>query len=256
MHGCDFEAIKPALRWNVLRTYVMVNGSISRQVKTPRHSRVLIRVWRFRYSSGVPLYRVQIELNMDTGNELDKSINTWHAVADNPTELESGFVVALTTFYGSIDGQYSSAVDPAASWYRAYDLADPEPRAPVLEENFTLGTTGTDRLPAECAIVLSFEAPQSSGQPQARRRGRVYLGPLSNGVCDPATGLIRTTSMDEVRDAAQILLDTSQAATTWSWQVYSRRNEASIEVMHAWIDNAFDIQRRRGVSATIVRDMV
>ena len=203
----------------------------------------------------MPLYRVQIELNMDSGNPKDKSINTWHLLADDPSNLESGGIVALTTFYGAIDGLFSVTVAPTASWYRAYDLADPEPRAPVLEENFNLGTVATNSLPQECAVVLSFEAPQQSGQPQRRRRGRIYLGPLGSDSLHTPTGLISGASLDAVEDAAQILLDTSQAATLWSWQVYSRANDASIEVMHAWVDNAYDIQRRRGVSPTDTRDV-
>lgn len=192
---------------------------------------------------------------MDSGNPLDAVVNTWHAVADDPTELESGFILQLSTFYGAVDVIYSALVDGSASEYRAYDLADPEPRAPVLEEvGLSWMSPGAATLPPECAMVLSFEAPQQSGQPQARRRGRVYLGPLTTIV--GSNGQISNATVDTVVAAAQNLLDASQAATTWSWQVYSRRNEASIEVMHAWADNAVDIQRSRGLAATYTADAV
>lgn len=216
----------------------------------------MIRVSQFGYDSSVPLYRVQFEFNMDTGNELDKSVNTLHCIADNEAELESGFVVAMTTFYGAVDGHFSSFVDPAASRYTAYDLADPEPRAPVLDETFNLGTTGTNTAPAELAWVVSFEAPQQSGQAQARRRGRFYLGPLSASVMDATTGRFAAAMHDTLGVAVQNLLDASQAATTWAWAVYSRANGSAIEVTHAWVDNAYDVQRRRGLSATRVDDIV
>lgn len=198
----------------------------------------------------MPLYRVQIEFNGDTGSHLDKYVNTWHCIADDEVELESGFIVQLTTFYGALDGYYSAAVDPAASWYRAYDLADPEPRAPVLEENFSLGTTATTYLPAEIAMCLSFEAPRQSGLSQARRRGRVYLGPLGASALNTATGFVTSAFWTDLGTAGQNLLDASQAATTWAWAVYSRANDSAIEVVHAWVDSAWDTQRRRGLAAS------
>lgn len=198
----------------------------------------------------VALYRVQIELNLDSGNERDKIINTWHCIADDVNELESGFVVQLTTFYGAIDGSLSKELDPSASWYRAYDLDDPTPRAPVLEENFNLGTVSTGvSAPNELAVVMSFEAPQQSGVAQARRRGRVYLGPWSQAQIG-SNGEVHAALMSDLDTAMSNLLDASQAATTWAWAVYSRVNDAAIEVVHAWVDNAWDIQRRRGTSAT------
>lgn len=216
--------------------------------------RIRVRVLEFGYSSGVPLYRVQIELNMDSANERDRCVNTWHLIADDELELESGGIVALTTFYGGLASYLSASVNPTASVYRAYDLADPEPRAPVLEEQFDVGTTGTTVAPPELAIVCSFEAPQQSGQPQARRRGRIYFGPLYMGVIDSATGTVQNAVVDVIAAELQELLDTSQAATTWAWSVYSRVNASAIEVQHAWVDDAFDIQRRRGTSAQYTVD--
>ena len=203
----------------------------------------------------MPLYRVQFEFNMDTGNPLDKTMNTVHVIADDVGELESGAIVAFTTFYGTLDGYFSKLVLPEASVYRAYDLDDPEPRAPVLEEVFDVGTTGTgDALPPELAVVVSFEAPQQSGEPQARRRGRLYFGPLDN-VLNGTTGQIGTAVVDDFVNALDTLLTTNAAATTWAWAVYSRANDSAIEVTHGWVDNAFDIQRRRGLAPTYTVDV-
>lgn len=204
----------------------------------------------------MPLYRVMFEFNMDTGNELDKSVNTLHCIADDESALVSGFVVQMTTFYGAIDELFSPFVDPAASRYTAYDLAEPEPRAPVVEATWNLGTTGTSTAPTELAWCVSYEAPQQSGEPQARRRGRFYLGPLASTVMDATTGRFAAAKQDILGVAVQNLLDASQAATTWAWAVYSRADAAAIEVVHAWVDNAYDTQRRRGLLSTRTDDIV
>lgn len=192
---------------------------------------------------------------MDSAVARDSVVNTWHFLADDPTVLEAGPVVQLTTFYDALKGYRSKAVNPAASWYRAYDLDDDEPRAPVLEEQFNSGTTATTAAPPELAICMSYEAPHTSGEPQRRRRGRIYLGPWGVNAIDTSDPIIKSSLMGDLVTATQNLLDASQAATTWSWQIYSRMNEASIEVVHAWVDNAWDIQRRRGVPPTVTTDV-
>lgn len=193
---------------------------------------------------------------MDSGVPNDRVVNTWHFLADDTTELDTGPLNALTSFYTSIATYLSAAVQGSASWFRAYDLADPEPRAPVIEDNWNLGSTGATKLPPELAVVLSYEAPQQSGQSQARRRGRIYLGPFYVAANDSSAGVVLQGTVDGIAAAAQTLLDASQAATTWSWQIYSRVNASSIEVMHAWVDNAWDVQRSRGLLADYVVDVV
>lgn len=203
----------------------------------------------------VPLYRTQFEFNMDSGNPRDSVVNTVHILADDEVELESGGIVAFTTFYGTLDAQFSALVDPAASVYRAYDLADPEPRAPVVEETWNLGTVAVTTAAPELAVCISFEAPQQSGVPQARRRGRFYLGPLYNPALNSSSGQVDNGVVDVIADAVQDLLDTSANATTWAWMVYSPTNSAAVEVLHAWVDNAVDIQRRRGLDPTYTVDL-
>ncbi|MCA1705405.1 MAG: hypothetical protein LC808_19970, partial [Actinobacteria bacterium] len=83
---------------------------------------------------------------------------------------------------------------------KIYDRADPPPRVPIRDAAFALLTSGSSTaLPAECAVVLSFHKSFSSGQPRARSRGRVYIGPLgsnagaiTNGDLRPIVGLRNT----------------------------------------------------------------
>lgn len=197
----------------------------------------------------MPLYRVQVALAMTSGTPQDKAVNTFHCIADDETALDL-FITQLGTFYTAVDQNFSSKVATTGHSVKAYDLADPEPRAPVFDSSGWTLSVGATAAPAELAFVVSYEAPRQSGVPQARRRGRFYLGPLSNTSNDSATGMPAAGFYTPLNTALQNLLDASQAATTWAWAVYSRVNQAAIEVTRVWYDNAWDIQRRRGVSAT------
>lgn len=197
----------------------------------------------------MPLYRVQVELAMTSGNPLDKATNVWHCIADDLTALDL-FITQLTTFYAAVDSNLSSSIATTGHRLRAYDLADAEPRAPVRDQGIGTLALGANAAPPELALCISYQAPQQSGQSQARRRGRIYIGPLYNTAMATATGLPAATTLTTIGGALQNLLDASQAAATWAWAVYSPTNGVAIEATNAWLDNAFDIQRRRGVAAT------
>lgn len=181
---------------------------------------------------------------------------------------------ALVDFFNATTGTgftlahyigYSRSRASAASKINIYDLdghLDGSPHgSPTFAYTFTLGAGDTDRVienPAQVALVLSFHADLSglveeSGatRPRARRRGRVYIGPLDNlnanaqavdGPVIPSDNLINTLA-----SAASDLL----AASGVIWSVWSRANAAVYEVVGGWVDNRFDTQRKRLTSPTI-----
>jgi hypothetical protein len=136
-----------------------------------------------------------------------------------------------------------------------YDLADPEPRVPKGEGPFNIVPSGTESLPTEVAACLSFQGLAASGVNQARRRGRVFLGPL-NRECTVMVGgrtLLEPGRQTVIADAADALLN-SQALAGVPWAVFSptaRATGASLFdattiVNNGWVDNAFDTIRSRG----------
>lgn len=96
-------------------------------------------------------------------------------------------------------------------------------------------------------MVLSFQADKVSGLPQARRRGRVYFGPL--GGAAEASGRPGTTLLSAVVAFGAALLSESNLAD-WTWVVYSTVNNGGAPVTNGWVDNSFDTQRRRGLEWT------
>lgn len=139
--------------------------------------------------------------------------------------------------------------------------------SPVAMRSFTMGASGTGNpLPAEVSLALSFHgdltnvpetAPNPDGpvpptiRPAARRRGRIYIGPLM--------AIAGTTG------ASNDLVPTSAAKNTWSavgahlidnvpsgfvWDIVSKAGGEVHVVTGGYVDDAFDTQRRRGSAPT------
>lgn len=116
----------------------------------------------------------------------------------------------------------------------------------------------TDNLPNEVAGVLSFHGDltgvlEESGatRPRARRRGRVFIGPLipaAVAISDP-NPMLSTTFTATLRSKATAMYDDAETKD-WRWCVWSRANDELYPVVGGWTDNAPDTQRRRGPKAT------
>lgn len=197
----------------------------------------------------MPNYRHVVRLPFTSGLPEDIAVNVWHS--DGTDEAEAvAFSTALITFYNAIDGLLSNQLSTTAgaATVTAYALADSEPRAPIDTQTFTI-TPNASTLPLEVALCLSFQGTRISGQPQARRRGRVYLGPLG-GIQDSNTGRPSSANITTLVNAADALLTTSQGAGVAEWSVYSPTLDSTIPVDNGWIDNEFDTVRRRGRTRT------
>lgn len=132
---------------------------------------------------------------------------------------------------------------------RMYDVTDPLPRAPIGEGTFTLPTAAFSAfLPAEVALTMSFQGEKVSGLNQARRRGRLFLGPLCMNPGNAATPPFQLIT-DGVAAMKQLKAE-SDASLRWQWRIWSPSNSNSVLVDNGWIDNVWDTQRRRGPKAT------
>lgn len=198
----------------------------------------------------------QVALAHDSGLPEDVSVNTFHtgAASMTPTDFTDwcGMLEDLYTavyvgnnIFGFLSNNLSGDVT-----IKSYDLSAPEPRAPEGVFTDTWTGLGISALPSEVAVCLSYQGDQISGAPQARRRGRIYLGPLayaaaeSNTIAKPADDLIATVC------AAADAFRAATAGAGQPWAVYSRVDDAFVNVTNGWVDNAFDTQRRRGEAAT------
>lgn len=193
----------------------------------------------------MPIYRAQATVWLTDNVPANVGINTWHCNATDDAEAVA-FMANVVAFYQTIDTHMAPfvRVTNGLTW-KLFDLDDPEPRVPTDVGSATLNPGSGSALPTEVALCLSFQANPISGTPQGRRRNRVYL-PFFNAAANDASGRPSTAVVNAINTAADTLWDASEAAADWSWVVYSPTDVAAYAIDNGWVDNEWDIQRRRG----------
>nr|CRY97694.1 hypothetical protein [uncultured prokaryote] len=198
----------------------------------------------------------QIELRAASLIPADNTVNTLYFDIDR-----SDIGVTEETIMNSVGNSIWKLYDGISNWLSAkalaatgnevkfYDLADPSPRVPFFIYDLPLIPMGnTDHLPMEVALCTSFQGDKESGVSQASRRGRIFIGGLSNSSNDNGRPLDALRSA--LAQATHDLAEDSGNESNWTWIIWSRTNSAGTTVKNGWVDNAFDTQRRRGVSPT------
>lgn len=204
-------------------------------------------------------YRAQVVFPYFSQLPEDVITNTLYftSVGGEPVEDCATVVMPeLVQFYNAVYGtghQMANHCLPNFATVRWYNLADPPPREPLVQPLLVSLTTVASSIPTETACVLSFQGERVSGVPQARRRGRIYLGGLATGWI--ATGASATFPMMSVAGVNAVAtaadnLRTDLAAGTFKWSVWSPTDATFTLVSNGWVDNSPDTQRRRGVGAS------
>lgn len=203
----------------------------------------------------MPVIRCQMRLPYFSNIPEDIVTNTYHFFSDGVTPFQDAAAYLserLESMYNSIYAGTAGA--PWVNWanaeVHAYDLSAAPPRIPVITSTPITTPNGTaSNIPMEAAICISFQGVVISGQPQARRRGRVFLGAFGNGAYTAGTTTTFPRPNQDFVDAIiaefeEWLLDTEDAGI--QWVVWSPTSSASVPVANGWVDNAIDTQRRRG----------
>lgn len=204
------------------------------------------------------VFRFQLTFPQDSLLPADYITNTFHfenpaapiiTDYDNVRDILADFFTVAPTAGGSSLQTYLSSTMGSPVAVKAYDLSDPLPRAPVYTSSFTLTAAGSGLLPAENAVVLSFQARTESGVDQRRRRNRVYLGTWGSNA-NTTLGQVASTQTLQIQRAAQDMFDAAQASSQWQWVIWSPTDQVAKDVDNGWVDNAWDHQRRRGTKAS------
>lgn len=213
----------------------------------------------------MPVLLHQVRMPFVTNLPKDVTVNTfWTLGGSDRVQQAEDAADALVDFYTEPPG----GGDEIANWLSArisrgaeacsvvtYDISDPKPRPPIHVRQFSMpSASNTASLPDEVALVLSFHGEPAAGIPQARRRGRIYLGPLWDGAATAAANepsRPSTTLITQVQAAAVTLASTLNGENgAPQWIVYSRVSANNAPVIGGWVDNAWDTQRRRGADPT------
>jgi len=194
--------------------------------------------------------RLQVTLKTADAVPENYITNSWAFTGADAFGEDAGVKTAITAFYNSWLTYMSPSITQNGHFLKYYDQTAPAPNYPYNETTFNLsGVPAGTALPSELAVCLSFQGARAAGFPQARRRGRVYLGPFDTGATTadrPATALL--TALGSAAATFGAAIDALSGDIQWA--VWSGSDQLSVPITDGWIDNAWDIQRRRGVVYT------
>jgi hypothetical protein len=214
------------------------------------------------------LVKAQVTIRGATGLPSDVYVNTYHFQSLTPPseadydDLSQRIINAYTTQLpgttGALHTLYAFCVSGEGHSVKLYNLDEPQPRVPFFTQYFDLpSAVGGSSLPTQVACVGSYHAAPQSGIPMARRRGRVYFGPFSEGNAVRALD----ANSGEVKPAPELTariigclshIRGVELGLVWQWVVHSPTSGplARYPVVGGWVDNRFDTQRRRLSDAT------
>jgi hypothetical protein len=138
---------------------------------------------------------------------------------------------------------------------QAYNLLEPVgERVPTVEVG-TLPATTADGLPEEVAVCLTL---QGAPPVTPRRRGRLYIGPLTDFSTNYTPANTSTPARPNITPGSSLGATLAERAAALAiqsadtpWCIRSTvPTENFVPIVGGYIDNAFDTQRRRGPDPT------
>ncbi len=225
---------------------------------------------------------VTVELTASSGLARDSCLNSFAVKTDpawNPATQLGDVTIPIMQFYaqpsaGFQVGQFiSNAMSRAAGAvkmkvYNVAGVLNGQPHgSPIAQDTGTLpAPISGAQLPAEVASVLTLrsegwalapvEAPDGGDpgvaldRPKQRYTGRIYVGPLNVTAQDSSGAKVGTGFQQYMRESfnatRDLLVGYGHAPCVWS-----RADGIFREVTHVQTDDAFDTQRRRGISPTL-----
>jgi hypothetical protein len=217
---------------------------------------------------GERLVRCQTIFTDFSGLPENSYVNTFFF--ERPSDVE--YANAIAPLGGLVAEFYNTALvtpfaSPAIGTYlasyvnRAYtmkfsDMGQPSGFRPPTVLASTLPAAGAaTNLPGEVALCVSFQGVNLLRV--IPPRGRLYIGPLNTGISLQGSATVYpsadTAKTDAWRYIAKRLADNVRAIKSeprYHWVVYSRQYDTWDNVRSGWVDNEWDIQRRRGKVAT------
>jgi hypothetical protein len=187
----------------------------------------------------MPIWRLQVASAADSLFPADNIIITPHfndaGATTDPQNLCDDLAAAMATYWAA----------PRQVEVKAYDAEGTPPVYPAASAIVNQGLFPASQGIREVAICLSYFATTN----RPRTRGRLYLPP----------GLMVTTTFgvprpsQAVRDKAAALVPilAGLGGVDVDWCVYSRVDGQARKVTDWWVDDAWDIQRSRGLIPTI-----
>lgn len=197
-------------------------------------------------------YRVQVRWDLYASAD-QTATNTFYFRGDNPATSEAQDIAEITAriaaFWSALDvylpnSIFGASPSPTVVIYR---MSDPPMRLPIYEDDPDVYTTvATTPYPSDVAICLSYHAAYSSGVNRARRRGRIFIGPVisSTGTAVANQGVrVAPAVVTAFLNAAELLA--VSVNTSLVWVMWSETDQNWYAIIEASVDDQFDTRRSR-----------
>lgn len=193
---------------------------------------------------------VQISLQGISLLPEDRFVNTLHFDGD---QWDAGLADELWDKYNAFMTLVGGGIARGPHTIKAY-APGPNPAGPYFAKDYDRGVALSGSGPTEMACCLSYATVDDPNSSTPRRRGRIYLGPLAGVMTDKERPNV--TLRDAVLDLGEGIAQVGLAANV-TWMAYSKLDNAYTKIESIWVDDAWDIQRRRGLAPTLreVRDV-
>lgn len=188
---------------------------------------------RCSWQIGTMLPKDQVVINPTFRRQLDVSDPTSGVDAQ---ALADDLAAALNTWV-------NSTFKPQLT-VKLYDVQAPKPSFPLAEKVLNVGVAPSPDIPPELAITLSFYGDRNI----PRRRGRLYIPALLLG---SSTVGANVDIAKRQKVAALVPIFAGLGGANVDWGVWSTRDLAFHKAEHWWVDDEWDVQRRRGNRPTL-----
>lgn len=191
------------------------------------------------------IYRMQVSFGADSALPRDRFVITPHfrnaggiLTDEDATSLTDDLADALLTWRGTWSGLTREII------VKCYDAQKAPPSYPLHTAVRDANAYPASAVPREVAVCLSFYNERNI----PRHRGRLYIpAPFLYG-----TSISQARPAEDKRAivAGLVPIFTGLGGPDIDWCVYSRRDDTARPVTHWYVDDEFDVQRRRGLRAT------
>jgi hypothetical protein len=189
-------------------------------------------------------YKFQVSMPVTDTLPRNRMQNVFHMEHVTGGLLATDLKSMCDAIVGLWQARYSNSSNEVAC--KAYDI-DAVPNYPRAESIVNAGVAWTMAQPREICCCLSFAG---SNKGNRRQRGRIYLEPgissttLNTGTLRPS-GAVLQWCLDWYTKANASLPDLG--GVDWKFGVYSKAGAAFTQSQQAWVNDDWDVQRRRGL---------
>ena len=188
----------------------------------------------------MPQYLFQMSRRPNNNLARDRVVTTFHIDTDLDTvtpDVEPGNNIAADA--AELFASWMPGIQGFAGWdCFVYQHGRPRGTPPVLKEFSSAGGAPAAGGPREVALCLSYYADLN----QPRRRGRMYLGPWTQGAMAERPGTSQMQALQSLANGISAL-----GGINVQWVQYSRADGEFRNVTNWFVDNEWDTIRSRGL---------